>query len=109
MRFGSASFETEQYWQQQKARDLALADYMLSNDPSYLAKIREIDSWLLEQSVPDIFDDGDSRNVSTIARQKFIKLCAALAETYNQPENLTLVAFHGAIDHITQKHEGGKE
>jgi hypothetical protein len=80
---------------------------MVSRDVRHLARIQEIDKWLLEQSVPDIFDDGDGRNVTTIARQKIIKLCAALAETYSQPENMTLVAFHGAIDYITQKNERG--
>jgi hypothetical protein len=76
---------------------------MVSHDPRHLAKIQQLDKQQLEQSLPDIFDDGDSRNVLTIARRHYIKMCAALAEQYSQPETLTLVAFHGAIDFLTER------
>lgn len=96
--------ETAQYWLQRQDRDLALADYMLTRDARHLAKIQEIDKLLLEQSLPDVFDDGSPQNVLTLARQQYIKLCAVLAEHYSQPENLTLVAFHAAVDYLSAKH-----
>lgn len=104
-RFGGADIETQQYWQQRLRRDLALADYMLTHDAGHLKRIQEIDKWMLEQSTPDIFDTGEPRNVLVVARQNFIKLCAALTEQgFAAPEMLTLVAFHGAIEHLSTKH-----
>ncbi len=85
---------------------MALADYMLSNDTAYLTKIKEVDAWLLEQNKPDIFDDGDARNVVSVARINFIKVCAVLTEQgFSSPEKMTLVAFHGAIDYLSAKHK----
>lgn len=96
------------HWQQRLKRDMALADYILTRDGEYLKRILEIDAWLLEQTTPEIFDTGNPRNVLTLARQNFIKLCSALTEQgFAAPETLTLVAFHGAIDHLSAKHSKG--
>jgi hypothetical protein len=108
-RFGGADMEMLLHWQQRQKRDMALADYIITRDPVHLSRIMEADAWMLEQSTPDIFDTGDPRNVLTLARQSFIKLCAALTEQgFTAPETLTLVAFHGAIDHLSAKHTKGQ-
>ena len=78
---------------------------MLSRDPRHLARIQEIDKLLLEQSVPDIFDDGDARSVTTIARKQLLRLCAALsAAGINNPQELTLLNFHSQVEFLSEKY-----
>lgn len=93
-----------QYYQQQQRRVLALLDYALTGEVRHLHTIAEIDEWLLEQSKPDIFDDGHPDNVLTQARRRFGSLCAALAEKgYPRPQELTLFDFDSAVAYLNEK------
>lgn len=85
---------------------MALLSWVLTSDHGHLQKVQEIDAWFLSETEPDIFDTGDPRNVLTQARQKFLKLCAALTEQgFFEPEKMTVAAFNAATEYLTAKHE----
>ncbi|MGI4869715.1 MAG: hypothetical protein ACRYFX_00905 [Janthinobacterium lividum] len=66
--------------------------------------VTDVNNWLLDQNPPEIFDDGDSRNVLTQGRQRFGALCAALAgQGYPRPQELSVFDFHAAVAHLTAK------
>lgn len=84
----------------------ALLDFASTGEPSYLELLTTIDEWLLDQLAPEIFDDGDARNVLTQARHRFGKLCAALTEQgFPSPQELTLFDFNQAVDYLIEKHK----
>jgi hypothetical protein len=65
-----------------------------------------IDRQLLSETKSDIFDDSHPANVLTQARQKFLKLCAALTEQgFSESEKMTVAAFNTATEYLTAKHE----
>jgi hypothetical protein len=66
--------------------------------------VAEVDAWLLEQITPQIFDDGDPRNVLTQDRRRFGQLCAALSGLgYPRPHELTVFDFNSAVDYLNSK------
>jgi hypothetical protein len=66
--------------------------------------VAEVDAWMLEQLAPQIFDDGDARNVLTQNRRRFGQLCAALSSMgYPRPQELSLFDFHSAVDYLNSK------
>ena len=92
------------YYQQQQKRLLHLCDYVLDGDEAHLDAIAAIDTWLLDQRKPDIFDDGDPRNVSVLHRQRFGAACAALAEAgYARAGELTVFDFNSAVGYLLDK------
>jgi hypothetical protein len=83
-----------------------LCDLILTGQGQHVEAILAIDAWLLDQSEPEIFDSGDSRNILDDAKRKFLSVCAALAVSgFPQPARLTLVEFHGAIEHLLKKQQ----
>lgn len=83
---------------------LALCDFVLSGEARHLDAIKAIDEWLLEQNLPEIFDEGDRRNVLVAHRQRFGKACAALAESgYPRAQELTVFEFNQAVDYLLDK------
>jgi hypothetical protein len=85
---------------------LALCDYVLSGERRYLELLTTLDEWLLDQAPPEIFDDGDARNVQVLGRQRFGKACAALAEQgYPNAAMLSLFDFNQAVDYLLEKHK----
>lgn len=85
---------------------LAVCDYILSQDTRHLDTVAQIDSWLLELQRPDIFDDGDARNVLVNTRRSFGSLCAALAENgFPAAGQLTTFQFQSAVDRLIEKHK----
>jgi len=77
---------------------------VLTGQSRHLDTIADIDAWLLEQNLPQIFDDGDTRNVLVAHRQRFGKACAALAEQgYPRAHELTVFEFNSAVDYLLDK------
>ncbi|TPG66063.1 hypothetical protein [Hymenobacter nivis] len=105
-RYGGAERETQHYYQQQQARTVALADYILTGAPKYLDAVAELDAWLLDQATPEIFDDGAPENVLTLNRRRFGHLCATLADQgFPRPHELTVFDFNAAIDYLAEKNK----
>ena len=78
---------------------------MLTQAAEHLTTLEQIDTWLLELARPEIFDDGDPRNVLVAQRRSFGQLCAALAEHgYPQAAQLPAFAFQSALDYLKEKH-----
>ena len=85
---------------------LAVCDYVLTHEARHLDTLAQIDSWLLELQRPDIFDDGDARNVLVNNRRSFGSLCAALAENgFPDAGRLTTFHFQSAVDRLIEKHQ----
>lgn len=77
---------------------------MLSGESKHLDTIAAIDEWLLEQNLPQIFDEGDVRNVLVAHRRRFGAACAALAENgYPRAHKLSVFEFNAAVDYLLQK------
>jgi len=103
-RFSGAESEKLLYYQQQQKRLLAQCAWLRTEEPSYLATVAEVDAWMLEQMKPQIFDDGDVRNVLTQNRRRFGQLCAALSTMgYPRPQELDVFSFHSAVDFVNSK------
>lgn len=59
---------------------------------------------------PEIFDEGDERNVLVERRRSFGQLCAALAEHgYPAAGGLPTFQFQSAIDYLHEKHQRERE
>lgn len=83
---------------------VALCDFVLSGEARHLEAIAAIDEWLLEQNLPQIFDEGDTRNVLVAHRRRFGSACAALAENgYPRAHELSVFEFNAAVDYLLQK------
>lgn len=84
-----------------------MCDLVLSGGGAhYLEIIAALDEWLLDQAKPDIFDEGDPRNVLVLARKRFGASCAALAEAgYPRAAELTVFDFNAAVDFLLSKHK----
>jgi hypothetical protein len=105
-RYGGAESELLLYYQQQQKRIVALCDFVLSGESRHLEAIKEIDEWLLEQNLPEIFDDGDRRNVLVAHRRRFGSACAALAENgYPRAQEMSLFDFNAAVDYLLDKQQ----
>jgi hypothetical protein len=77
---------------------------VLTGETRHLETVAAVDAWLLDQQVPQIFDDGDARNVLVAHRQRFGKACAALAEQgYPRAHEMTLFEFNAAVDYLLDK------
>lgn len=77
---------------------------MLSGESKHLDTIAAIDEWLLEQNLPQIFDEGDVRNVLVAHRRRFGAACAALAEnSYPRAQELSVFEFNAAVDYLLAK------
>ncbi|SNC62228.1 hypothetical protein SAMN06265337_0628 [Hymenobacter gelipurpurascens] len=83
---------------------MALCDYLLSGEASYLKIVEEVDRWLLEAARPDVFHDGDPDNVLTSMHRNFENLCALLAET-GTPDagNLPVFQFQARLAWLERK------
>ncbi len=85
---------------------MALADFVLTADERHLATIAGIDTWLLDQQKPDVFDDGAPGNVLTLHRQRFGKACAALAESgYHNAHTFSVFQFNSSVDYLLDKQQ----
>ena|GEM_PF-2662475 len=85
---------------------VAVCDFVLTGEATHIDTLQEIDSYLLDLARPDIFDDGDPRNVVVEKQQRFGKLCAALADQgFPRAGELTLFDFHSAIDYLIEKNK----
>ena len=105
-RYGGAESEKLLYYQQVQKRVLALCDFVLTGAVKHLDSLADLDAWLLDQQKPDIFDDGDPRNVSVEQRQRFGAACAALAEAgYPRAHELTLFDFNAAVNYLLDKNK----
>lgn len=83
---------------------LALCDFVLTGAAKHLDTIAAIDEWLLEQNLPQIFDEGDVRNVLVAHRRRFGAACAALVENgYPRAAELSVFEFNSAVDYLLQK------
>lgn len=85
---------------------VALCDFVLTGEARHLEAIKAIDEWLLEQSLPEIYDDGDRRNVLVAHRRRFGAACAALAENgYPRAQDLSVFEFNAAVDYLLEKQQ----
>lgn len=85
---------------------LALCDFVITQDVRHLDTLTQIDAWLLELARPEIFDDGDARNVVMNTRRGFGQLVVALAEhNYPNAGQMTTYDFQQAINYLNQKHK----
>jgi hypothetical protein len=87
-------------------RLLAQCAWLSTGRPEHLARVADIDDWLLEQAKPEIFDDGAPANVLTQHRRRFGQLCAALSEKgYPRPQEMSVFDFNSAVDYLNEKHK----
>ena len=85
-------------------RLIAQSQWLATGEARHLAIVDEVNAWLLEQLVPEIFDDGAPQNALTLHRRRFGQLCAALtAASYAQPQLLTVYDLNCAVDYLNSK------
>lgn len=102
--FSAGDLETTHYYDQVQQRLLALCDYLADGAAQHLERVREIEAWLLEQNEPQIFDEGDERNVLVAHKRRFGERCAALSELgYPGAGEFTVFDFHAAVGHLLAK------
>jgi hypothetical protein len=72
-----------------------------TGEASYLATVAEVDAWMLEQMKPQIFDDGDPRNVLVNNRKRFGQLCAALGQQgYPRAQDFSVFELNSVVDYL---------
>jgi hypothetical protein len=73
-------------------------------DTDLQKKLKEIDSWLLEQHTPQNFDADERGSFLVQSKSSFAKICAGLRDSgIHAPESLTTMQFYTQIQHIKNK------
>lgn len=78
---------------------------MLTGEPQYLGIVQQVNRWLLDESRPLIFDEGDPRNELLVHQRTHARLCATLRDHgVPEPGRLTVFDFHTQIEYLREKH-----